>query len=367
MDSMHRIRTLLLELTQLPGVSGMEQAVVRAIRAALQPLADEVVVDAYGNVLAKRFGPDSAPRLMIAAHSDEVGGVVTAILPSGFLRFQTVGVVNPVVLPATRVRVGNRYIGTVSSVAGHLISIGSPVTVMQPHQLHIDVGAQSEAEVRAMGIREGSPIAFESPLHVLEGTTRVIGKAIDNRVGCAILIHLFEQIQDQSLPVTVYGVINVLEEIGMRGARMTSSRLKPDFAIALDTVPADDTPLSTSPEVAFSIGCGPVIQLCEGKAEQFLGTVAHPSVRDLILRTAEEEAIHVQLSAAYGLWTTDGAAIHVTGEGIPTAFVSIPRRYAHTPNELLDLRDAVNASALLRALVTRTAKDFHPSFLDDDE
>lgn len=367
MDKLVRLKSLLQELTQLPGVSGKEQPVVRAVRRAIEPYADEVHVDSYGNIIATRNGSDDAPRMMIAAHSDEVGGVITAILPSGFLRFQSVGVVSPTILPATRVRVANRYVGVISSIPGHLNPGDAPGRVLPASALHIDVGAENEAQVREWGIREGASVVFESPLVELENATRVMGKAIDNRVGCAVLISVFEELAGKTLPVTLYGVVNVLEEIGMRGARMTSARLQPDFAIALDTVPADDTPLSNGPEMAFGLGCGPVIQLCEGKAEQFLGTVAHPDVRDLILSTAQSEKIPVQLSAAYGHWTTDGAAIHTTGQGIPTGFVSVPRRYAHTPNEMLDLTDAVEAARLLTAIAGRTGGNFNPDFLASDE
>ena len=357
-----RLKDLLCEFARLPGVSGNEQEIVRVLQDALKPLSDEIMVDPFGNVIATRHGPASSPRLMIAAHSDEVGAVVTAILPNGLLRFQTIGVVNWDILPSTRVRVANKIIGTVTSVPGHLTNNANDNAAKPP--LSIDTGAQSQQQANEWGIRVGSPVVFESPLVVLNNPRLVMGKAIDNRIGCATLVALFEELSGVELPLTLYGVVNVLEEIGMRGAKMTATRLNPDFAIALDTVPTSESSDFPSPELAFKVGHGPVIQLREGKAEQFLGTVAHPKVRDLILNTAEAENIQVQLSAAYGHWTTDGAALHTSGVGIPTGFVSIPRRYSHTPNEIMDLKDAFDALRLLQAIVVKTGSFFKADFLE---
>jgi putative aminopeptidase len=365
MNTLERLKTLLMDLTQKPGLSGNEQPVVRMLRDCLKPLADEVLVDAFGNIIATRYGNSLGPKMMIAAHSDEVGAVITAIQNNGLLSFRAVGVVNPLVFPATRVRVANRFVGTVSSVPGHL-STGNKDNETSPTSLSIDVGAKSEAQVRSWGIQEGSAVVFESPLVAMHDPNLVMGKAIDNRIGCAVLVDVFEQLAGKDLPLTLYGVVNVLEEVGMRGAHMTATRLTPDFAIALDTVPTDESESSHKNEAGFKIGCGPVIQLWEGKAEQFLGTVAHPRVRDLILHAARDEAIQIQLSAAYGNWTTDGAAIHTSGLGIPTGFVSIPRRYAHTPNEILDIKDAVDAERILLSIVLKSGAAFNPDFLADD-
>jgi endoglucanase len=352
---------LLRSLTELPGVSGMEQPVVSFLQERLKPFADHVEVDAFGNVVARRAGQGRGPSVMILAHSDEVGAVVTAVDPEGFLRFRTVGMVNPAVLPGARVLVAGRHRGVVGSVPGHLAKGVGGLT--QASDLPIDIGAASEAQAREWGVREGSAVTFEGALVKLSNPDLVMGKAIDNRVGCALLIALFERLQGIPLPGTVYGAVSVQEEIGMRGARMLAEKLAPDWALVLDTVPAEDTPLGGSERARFRVGGGPVVQLWEGKPELFLGTVAHPSVRDLILGTADAEGIQVQLSAAYGGWLTDGSTVHLSAGGIPTGFLSVPRRYAHTPNEILDLRDAEAALALLEAIAARGNEGFEPDFL----
>jgi endoglucanase len=344
------LKARLRELTALSGIASAEAEVARYVRDCLRPLADEVEADNYGNIIAARRGTERGPRLMIAAHSDEVGLMVRSITPDGFIRFHAIGMISPAILPATRVLVGGNFPGTIGAVAGHLESSGAP-RVRAISELHIDIGATSESEARAWGVREGTPITFMSELHELHNLDLVMGKAIDNRIGCAVLIDVFERLQGQELRGEIFGVANVMEEMGMRGARMTTARVQPDWAIALDTVPAEDMPLST--ERTFSIGRGPVVQLIEGKPEAFVGTAIHPKVRDLILDVARAEEIPVQLSAQYGNWTTDAANIHVTGEGVPTGFVSIPRRYSHSPNELLNLNDALQAARLLVAIARR--------------
>ncbi|HBY93527.1 MAG: M42 family metallopeptidase [Ardenticatenaceae bacterium] len=356
-----RLKARLRELTHLSGVASAEAEVARYLYNALQPLADEVIADAYGNIIAVRHGRDRGLRLMIAAHSDEVGLMVRAISPDGFLRFHTIGAVSPTVLPATRVLVAGRVPGVIGTVAGHL-EVDGVARTRAVSELHIDVGARDEAEVRAWGVREGDPVTFVSELIELHNPRLVMGKAIDNRIGCAVLLEIFHELQGASLNGELFGVVNVMEEMGLRGARMTTSRVRPDWAIALDTVPAEDTPLST--ERAFGLGRGPVVQLIEGRPQALVGTAIHPKVRDLLLAVAESAGIPIQLSAQYGHWTTDAAAIHLSGEGVPVGSVSIPRRYSHSPNELLDLSDAALAAQLLTALVYRNGQELRLGVLE---
>ncbi len=357
---------LLEDLSSLSAVSGMEQAVVAAIYKKLKPFSDEIIIDDFGNLIAIRHGAKPGPRLMLAAHSDEVGGIVTCITKSGFLKFQLVGVINPAILPSMRVRIAGKILGTIGSIPGHLAVEDTVPKVKQPKELFIDVGAIDEVEVRSWGIQEGSSVSFESPLVQLGNPNLVMGKAIDNRIGCAVLISLFETLWHEKFPGTLYGVINVQEEIGMHGASMTTARIQPDYAIALDTIPTDDTPNALQSNNLFSIGSGPVIQLWEGKRELFIGTVAHHAVTKIILDSAKNLGMKVQISAEYGSWVTDGAVIHKSGLGIPTGFVSIPRRYAHTPNEILDIRDVTDAIDLLLYLIREQTVEYNPSFIQID-
>lgn len=356
-----RLYQRLAELTALDGVSGSEQSVVAYLAEALAGLSDEVDLDPFGNLVATRHGPSGGRRLMILAHSDEVGCIVREIRPDGMIGLLPMGLLSLRALPGSRVRIGRGAVpGVVGVPSGHLEgAAGAPAP---DSALHIDVGAASESEVRDLGIQEGDPIAFDSPLRRLSGS-RVTGKAIDNRIGCAILLELLERLRGEALPATLLAAVSVQEEIGMRGARMIGSRWQPSLAIALDTVPAEDAGSWTGPGRSGSVrlGAGPVVQMVEGVISAFTGTVHHPGVRRLILEASRRAQTPVQFSVS-GHWTTDAAAVHVSGAGVPTGFISIPRRYSHSPVEVLDLRDAERAVDLLVEVV-RTAGQADLHFL----
>lgn len=343
----------LQQLTACNGVAGAEQAVVARLADSFGPLADQVEVDDFGNLAAVRQGPPGGRSLMIVAHSDEVGCQVQSILPNGMLRVEPMGFVSLRAMPGARMRVGEGgVLGVVGVPPAHLESGSGQESLTPFHALHVDVGAGSEVSARALGISEGDAVAFDAPLARLGTGDLVTGKALDNRVGCAILLELFQALRHEPLPVTLLGAVAVQEEIGMRGARMLAHRWRPNLAIALDTVPADDVGAVSGNIPRFRLGGGPVVQLTEGVMQAYVGTVHHPGVKRLVLQAARETEIPIQLSVS-GRWTTDAAAVHTTGDGIPTGFVSIPRRYAHSPAEVLDLSDAARAVDLLAAIVRR--------------
>lgn len=352
----------LQELTALTGVSGREHAVVKVLKEEFSSLADDVIVDSFGNISAFLDGGLPGPKVMVAAHSDEVGAVVTAVTPDGFLRIHTVGVVDCKIFPGIRLLVDNRVIGTVVCIPGHTSSRhGSEINDVQ--ELLVDIGAKSAAQVAEWHIEPGMAVNYVSPLTKLTQENLVMGKAVDNRVGCLILLKLFEYLRGKKFSGTLYGVATVQEEIGMRGARMITNRINPDFAIVIDTVPLDDTPLKSMPDVPLRLGDGPVLQKWIGRDDLFLGTVASESVSKLLCDASDELGLPLQCVAAYGKWVTDGAAIHTSGSGVPTSFLSIPRRYGHTPNEIIDLNDVQSAIEIMKYVIEKKIPDFKPDFL----
>ncbi|GFN22362.1 M42 family metallopeptidase [Thermanaeromonas sp. C210] len=343
------LKRILTELVALSGVSGFEQDVIRTVAKKIKPFADNVEIDNFGNVYAVKEGLRPGPTLMVAAHADEVGGIVSEILPNGLLRFQTIGIVSEAVLPATRVIV-NGINGVIGSEPAHLERKAASGEGGSYSQLYIDIGANSDVEVREWGIEVGCPVSYAGALMELGTPDRICGHAIDNRIGCAIVIRLFQELGTLRFAGKVYGVITVQEETTMSGARIAAARLQPDCAIVLDTVPAADT--SAEGAGKFGIGRGPVIQLAEGVQRAYVGTIAHPAVKGAILRAAAERGIRVQLAAEVGHWTTDAAGLHIAGKGVPTGFISIPRRYAHSPAEVMDINDAVGAVELLKGVIS---------------
>ncbi len=341
-----QLKETLRELTALDGVAGQEMAVVRWLRERLTPLADDVTVDRMGNVTATVRGGDG-PHLVLSAHSDEIGGLVKAIEPDGKIRFEKNGGVIETLLIGRKVRVGAAP-GIVGVKAGHLQRPDEQRTVPPMRDLYIDVGYDTAAEVAALGIAIGTQITYDAPLAELTNGDRVYGKAVDNRISCAILIHLLARMKGQKLGGTLTCAVAVQEEVGLRGAQVVAYRLNPDYLIVLDTMPSGDTPeMRLAQDANVRIGAGPVIRLMAGAGT---GHLMPPQMIRLLLDTAKTEGIPVQ-PVVLGGANTDAATMHLVREGIPTGVINLPRRYSHSPVEMLDLNDAAHALLLAEAIV----------------
>jgi len=364
-DEKQAIFALTAELAAIDGPAGFEGAVVRRLLELFRPLVDELTVDRFGNIIATRHGRDGAgngPSLMIAAHSDEIGGVVRAFEPDGMVRFERLGGVVETTLIGRRVRV-NGLRGIVGVRAGHVQSADERLKSPPLRDLYIDLGFDSAAETRAAGIKVGDPIAYESEVVRLANPDRIAGKAIDNRIACALLVRLFERLRGVELGGTIYGVVTVQEEVGLRGAQVVTYRLNPDYAVIVDTLPAAGTPdVNYTKELAINLGAGPVIPLLSGGGGR--GNIMHPALKRLLLETAKREGVPVQ-PAIFIQGNSDAAAVHLVREGIPTGVVNIPRRYSHTPVETADLNDAANALRLIEAVALGHGPEVRLDFLVD--
>ncbi|HUZ00222.1 MAG TPA: hypothetical protein VMU89_07715, partial [Thermomicrobiaceae bacterium] len=258
------LKTLLRELAALDGVSGHEQPVVARLVELIQPLVDEVTVDSYGNLYASRQGPPGAPSLMVSAHSDEIGALVKSIEPGGMVRFERVGGLVETLAVGRHVRIrGHR--GVVGVKAGHIQSPEERGRVPAFRDQYIDLGFDTLDEVRALGIRPGDAIAYDEPMEELANPDRLSGKALDNRIGCAILVELLRRLQGQALGCRLEAVVTVQEEVGLRGAQMAAHRLQPMAAIVIDTVPCGGTPdVDYFRDLTMKIGAGPALALASG-------------------------------------------------------------------------------------------------------
>ncbi|MGI6643545.1 MAG: M42 family metallopeptidase [Bacillota bacterium] len=345
MNPINAIKQHLLPLLELTGVSGREAPVIRYMQDALSPLCDELTTDPMGNVFAVKRGNKTGPKLLVTAHSDEIGLLVRSIEPNGFIRFIKVGGTQDSLLPARVVNVAGN-IGVIGVKAGHLASEKERNEVKKPADLYIDVGATSKEEAESMGIGIGSPITFVSEPRFIKGNL-IVSRALDDRVGCAVLIALMEALRDGDFPGQFHAVVTVQEEVGLRGARVAGFRVNPDLAVALDTIPSGDTPdTNFNKEHPVAIGKGPVLQVTSG------GMFADTTVLSLLKDAAEAAGVPYQLVTFTG-GNTDSTAIHQVRAGIPSGAVTIPRRYSHSPVELLDLNDAVAALKLLESLARR--------------
>ncbi len=335
---------ILQSLSNAIGVSGEEDEVRQLLIDAVRDHADDYQVDALGNLIAFQRGTSHADyTVMIAAHMDEVGLMVTAVDSNGLLRFTSVGGIDARILPGSRVKVGaDRKHGVVLWKPIHM---GREMKTVEMDNLRIDVGA-TDSKAAELGER----IAFDSE-YVQLSENVVRGKALDDRVGCSLLVDI---LAGGPYPVSVAAAFTVQEEIGLRGATVAARRIKPDAAIVLEGTPAFDVPdpmreadagdLPKNP--ATRMGAGVVLTLADASM------ISDPRAIHFLRETADAQGIPHQLKTVAG-GGTDGGAIHTAQTGVPTMNLSAPCRYIHSPSALLDLNDYDCVLRLAQAVLRR--------------
>jgi putative aminopeptidase FrvX len=327
------VEALIKTLAEAWGPSGFEHHVRDLIRAEVEPLADEITVDPLGNLICRvGSGPQ---RVMMSAHMDEIGLIVSHIDRQGYARFAPIGGLFPATLLGARVRFENGVIGTVG--VEHQFTKRRELPETDGFYLDISQDADGNADVKV-----GDPGAFVG--EVTWRGERVIGKSLDDRIGCVVQIEALRRVKEAGTPHTAYFVFSVQEEVGTRGAGPAAFGIEPDLGLAVDVMPTGDTPHGR--ENAVRLGGGAAIKTRDP------GLIVPASVRDLLIRRAEEAGIPYQLEVLQG-GSTDGRAIQVTRSGVPTGVISIPLRYVHTPSETADMRDVRAAVDLLVAVLTR--------------
>jgi putative aminopeptidase FrvX len=344
----------LAELTALHAPSGCEQPVIARLRQLLRPYVERIDVDHMGNLTAMRTGPPGTPHIVVSAHADEIGALVASIEPEGFLRLLPIGGVQPRLLEGRAVWVNGRT-GLIGARSGHLTPRAEHGQGLAFADLYVDLGVDSAAEVEALGVRIGDPVVVLSELRRLAGA-RVAGKGIDNRASCVLLLHLLRRLQNRALPCRLSALVTVQEEVGLRGARVAFARLRPDLAIVVDTFPAAGTPDTRSLPYPVQIGRGVLITPASSSASS--GFLLPRAACSVLLAAARRAGVPSQLAVTSG-GVTDAAAAHLAGEGIPTLEIKLPRRYSHSPVEMLDLCDLAAALALVEELV------MHPPTTED--
>lgn len=358
------LKQTLNDLSRLHGISGFEQEVVRYTQQRFSEAVEDVEVDHYGNITATKQGRrEDAPRLMISAHMDEIGFIVKAVEPNGFLRFDRIGGAGDALLGCRKVDV-NGHFGLIGSVSGHLGSAEQLGRVTPLKELYIDVGAASADEVASIGITVGDPISFFGELAEFSVGDRVCGKAMDDRAGLAILIQAIVELKGETPHGTVHAVATVLEQVGHRGASMAAYRIKPDYAIAIDGVPAGDTPdLSLTKNIPCTMGKGAVVLLATSSGDiNVRGNIAHPAMKRLILDAAGREVPH-QFATTISGGSTEAGLVHISRAGIPAISIGVPRRYSYSPHEMIDLNDAAAAVELIVCFVRRMDSHNNLGFL----
>lgn len=335
---------LLEKLSRASGVSGCEGEVRQILTEELAPRVDSLETDMLGNLMAFKKGAVDGPRLMLAAHMDEVGLIVVDIDGSGLIKFKKVGGIDDRVLLSKPVLVGpDKVRGVIGAKAIHLQKPEERGKTLTVDQLYIDIGAGSEEEAKKL-VKPGDYIAFATAPRPV-GEEAYMGKALDDRVGCYLLAELLKE----DLPLSVWAAFTVQEEVGLRGAGVAAYRIKPDLALVLEVTAAAD--VADNPEHLQStvLGKGPVLTFMDRTF------ISNQKVLDFILGTAKDAGIPCQLRR-FTSAGTDAGRISITGSGIPAGVISIPCRYLHGPRSLLNLKDVERAGKLLRLLLKSLAK-----------
>lgn len=340
---------LLQKLTNAVGVSGDEKEVRQLIRDLIADHVDEWHVDALGSLVALKKGTgESDLRLLVDAHMDEVGLMITDVNSDGTLAFSAVGGFDDRALLGKVVQIGRKkIIGVIGARPIHLLTGGQYDAIVDRDAMSIDIGAKNKEAANGK-VKVGDKAAFVTEYEELGPTA--IGKAFDNRAGCAALIEL---LQGERYPFDLYATFTVQEEVGLRGAAVVAYDIQPDAAFILESTPAYDLPTKndTSPNVA--LGKGASIYVMDS------GTIQDPRLVSHITRTAESHNIPYQLRRPGG-GGTNTAAIQKTAGGIPSATIAVPGRYAHTPAMMIHLDDYASVVKLADAVL----RDFTPSIIN---
>ncbi len=324
------MRNLLEELAQAHGVSGNEECVHGIIKKNVEDICDEVYTDTLGNLIAHKKG--NGRKIMLAAHMDEIGIIVTYIDEKGFLRFNAVGGIDVKNIAFNKVRFEN---GTTGVIGRQEKNVSEKARISD---FYIDIGAENREKAEEK-VSIGDTAAFIGDTYI-NGDT-VISKALDNRAGCFCLIEAMKKIKGNN---DICCVFTVQEEVGLRGAETAAYAVQPDIALAVDVTDTGDTP--ECEDIAVKLGKGAAVKIYDRSV------ICHKSVREGLIKTARENNIKYQLEVMTD-GGTDAGAIHTSRSGVRTGGVSIPVRYVHSPSETASLSDIAACAELIAAFCSK--------------
>jgi tetrahedral aminopeptidase len=330
--------TLLKKILEAPGIPGYESQIAKIMHDELKKVCDEVQIDNFGNVIAKKG--KGKIKIMLAAHMDEIGLMVKHITKEGFLYFIKVGGIDDRILPAQKVIVKAKKgdcLGIIGTKPPHLQKDEDKKKPLKYEDMFIDIGCKSKDEAEKK-VEVGDVVIFEPNSGVLNGNL-YYGKAIDDRIGCFALIKIMEKLK---VDAEVYAVATTQEEVGLKGARTSAFKVDPDYALAIDTNVAGDTPQITERESSLKLGSGVSITIIEASGR---GLIVNEKIKNILIDTAKKNKIKYQIDVIEG-GMTDGAIIYMNREGVPTGVLSIPTRYIHSPTGVFSIEDLNSAVEL---------------------
>lgn len=327
---------VLKRLTEARGVTGNENEVRDIVLELIAQTGAEAWVDRMGNVIAEKKGRKGGKKVMLAAHMDEVGFIVSHISDNGMLKFKPVGGFDQRILLSKRVLIGKEAIpGVIGVKAIHLQEPDERNRVINQKQMYIDIGARSKEEALKL-VQPGDYASFDSSL-VCFGDNKVKAKALDDRAGCAVLLELLKESCDFDL----VACFTVQEEIGLRGAEVAAWHVRPDMAVVVEGTTCADIPDVPEHMHTTKMGRGPAISFMDNSS------IANPELFRKMVETAEASSIPYQIKENIS-GGNDAGSIHVSRGGIPAVVVSVPCRYIHSPSSMMDLSDFNNTIRLVK-------------------
>lgn len=352
---MDQTEQLLKELSETHGISGYEVEIRALVRRYLEPLGS-IDQDRIGSLICR--SGESGPRVMLAAHMDEIGFMVTHLTEEGFIKFLPLGGWWSHVLLGQQVLI-KTHKGDLPGVIGakppHVLTQDERKKLLELKEMYIDIGATSKTDVEDAGVRLGDPVVPAASFKTLMNGKVYMGKAFDDRVGVALLIETMRHFSRIAHPNILFGVGTVMEEVGLRGAKTSADLVDPEVAIILESDICGDVPGIKPEESSIKLGGGPALVLLEARL------IPNLKFRDLAIDTAQELGIPLQFSAGLG-GSTDGGQIHLHGTGVPTVVLGVPARHIHSHAGFIHRDDYDRALKLVVALVerlsTETVADF---------
>lgn len=339
------VKELLTNLSNAFGPAGFEDEVRELIQSLVKDFVDEIYEDTSGNLITLKKGTSST-KVMVDAHMDEVGLIISHI-HGPFLRFQMLGGWDARLLPGQKVlirtRSGNKIPGVIATIPPHIQSAEEMKKAFDVSDLYIDVGATSEEEVNAKAISVGDPVIVHSFAEVV-GDDIVIGKAFDDRAGCAVLVKILERLKNSRLPYDLYAVFATGEELGLRGAKTSAYNVDPDFAISVEGTIAVDNPNIPPHKQPSHIGKGPVITIIDKSI------VVNQRVVMFFEEVARRNSIPFQYKTPI-FGSTNAGVIHLERGGTLSGVIAVPARYIHSPLSIIKISDFENTVELLHNIL----------------
>lgn len=310
---------LLKKLCEENGVSGNEDAIRDIILSEIKDKADDIKIDTMGNIIAFKKGASSDKKVMLAAHMDEVGFIISGITDNGYLQFKTVGGIDTRVIISKRVTVGkNKVKGIIGMKAIHLQKKSERESVPEIKDVFIDIGAADKASAQKL-VNIGDYGTFDTAYSDF-GTDKIKAKAIDDRAGCDILVSAL----DKECAYDMYVCFTVQEEVGLRGAQVAAHRVNPDIALVIESTTCSDVHGFEPHEYVTELGGGAAVTFMDRT------TIVNREFSDWLMREGKKAGIPVQYKRT-AMGGNDAGAIHKSNEGVKTASISVPCRYLHSP------------------------------------